>query len=93
MYIMYVDESGDTGLVNSPSRYFVLSGVVIHELRWAPTLQKIIDFRRRMRNKYGLKLREEIHASHLLKNQKELARIKRQDRLSIIRNFTEEIAG
>ncbi len=31
---MYVDESGDMGLVNSPTRFFVLSGVVIHEMRF-----------------------------------------------------------
>ena len=34
MYLMYVDESGDVGMVNSPSRYFVLVGLVLHELRW-----------------------------------------------------------
>ena len=33
MYLMYVDESGDSGLVNSPTRYFVLTGMVVHELR------------------------------------------------------------
>jgi hypothetical protein len=30
MYFMYVDESGDPGLVGSPTRYFTLSGLVIH---------------------------------------------------------------
>ena len=29
---MYVDESGDVGLVGSPTRYFVLVGLVVHEL-------------------------------------------------------------
>jgi len=46
MYFFYVDESGDTGLVNSPSRYFVLSGIVVHELKWHDTLEAIIAFRR-----------------------------------------------
>jgi len=33
---MYVDESGDSGLPSdgSPTRYFCLSGLVVHELRW-----------------------------------------------------------
>lgn len=33
MYLMYVDESGDSGLLGSPTRYFVVSGIVLHELR------------------------------------------------------------
>jgi hypothetical protein len=28
MFLMYVDESGDPGLINSPTRYYVLSGLV-----------------------------------------------------------------
>ena len=32
MFLMYVDESGDAGLVGSPTRYFVLTGLVVHEL-------------------------------------------------------------
>jgi hypothetical protein len=47
---MYVDESGDCGLVNSPSRYFVLTGLVVHELRWQPYFNQMVDFRRRMPN-------------------------------------------
>lgn len=31
MYFMYVDESGDPGMLVSPTRYFVLSGLVVHE--------------------------------------------------------------
>ena len=34
MFLMYVDESGDSGLINSPSTHFVLSGLVIHESDW-----------------------------------------------------------
>jgi hypothetical protein len=29
---MYVGESGDSGLQGSPVRYFVLTGLVVHEL-------------------------------------------------------------
>ncbi|SDF02686.1 DUF3800 domain-containing protein [Sporolituus thermophilus] len=32
MYFLYVDESGDTGIVDSPTRYYVLAGLVVHEL-------------------------------------------------------------
>ncbi len=55
MYLMYVDESGDIGLHNSPTRYFVLSGLVVHELRWQDTLDQFIDFRHRMRRQFTLR--------------------------------------
>ena len=63
MYLMYVDESGDIGLSGSPTRYFVLTGLVLHELRWRQTLDELIGFRRELKADFGLKLREEIHAS------------------------------
>lgn len=50
MYLMYVDESGDSGLTNSPTQFFVLSGLVAHEIRWLPVLQQIMQFRRWIRN-------------------------------------------
>jgi hypothetical protein len=43
MYFMYVDESGDCGLNNSPTKYFVLTGLVIHELRWKQCLESLLD--------------------------------------------------
>jgi hypothetical protein len=92
MFIMYVDESGDCGLVNSPVRYFVLTGIVVHELRWQTYLDQLIDFRRRMKQRFGLKLREEIHASAFINNPGPLVRIKRNDRLTILREFADELA-
>ena len=92
MFVMYVDESGDCGLQNSPSRYFVLTGVVIHELRWQPYLDQLIDFRRRMKLQFGLKLREELHASAMINHPGPLVRIRRNDRLTILREFADELA-
>lgn len=93
MYLMYVDESGDCGFNNSPTRYFVLSGLVVHELRWQICLEKLILFRRSMKEKFGLRLREEIHAAALINSPGGLVRIKRNDRLTLIRMYADEIAG
>lgn len=93
MYLMYVDESGDPGLTGSPTRYFVLSGVIIHELRWAEYLDQLVEFRKRMRNTFGLLLREEIHSAQMINKPDDLIRIKRNDRLSIIRHFISEISN
>lgn len=93
MFLMYTDESGDTGLVNSPVSHFILTGIVVHELRWQQTLNQLIAFRQRMRNVHGLKLREEIHASEMFTKPGKLGRIKKSDRLAIIRAFAKEIAN
>jgi len=93
MYLMYVDESGDCGLVNSPTRYFVLSGLVVHELRWQACLDELISFRQFLRDRFGLKLREEFHAAAFINRPGELVRIKRHDRLAMIRQFADVLAG
>ncbi len=89
---MYVDESGDSGLVGSRTGYFVLTGLIVHELRWQPYLEQMIDFRRRMKQSYGLLLREEIHASEMINKPGDLVRIKRYDRLAILRLYADELA-
>jgi hypothetical protein len=86
MYLLYVDESGDIGSKPGSSRYFALSGFVVHELRWHDTLQSIIDFRRRVRAKYGLKLREEMHAGYFIHKPGDLARIAKSMRLRLLRD-------
>jgi hypothetical protein len=93
MYFMYVDESGDSGLHNSPTRYFVLTGMVVHELRWHEALNRLVSFRERMRTQFGLQMREEIHAGTMLSRPGNLIRIKRNDRLTIIRFFLDELAS
>ena len=93
MYLMYVDESGDCGIVNSPTRYFVLTGLVMHELRWQVYLNTLLDFRRAVKAKYGLRLRDELHAAAFLSHPGELLnRIPRHDRLAIIREFADTLA-
>jgi len=86
MYLLYVDESGDVGLQASPTRYFVLSGLVVHELRWHDTLEAIINFRQILKARYGLKLREEIHAAHFIHKPGELRRIPKSLRLRTLRD-------
>lgn len=85
MYLLYVDESGDVGIHNSPTKYFVLSAIIIHESKWRKTLDELVIFRKKLRDNKGLKLREEIHCTELINRPKELVRIKRNDRLDIIK--------
>src|SRR5712692_9972071 len=89
---MYVDESGDSGLVQSPTRYFALTGLVIHELRWRTYLDSLIQFRRQMKATYGLRLREEFHSSGMISKPGVLARINRYQRLAMIRHFADTLS-
>jgi Protein of unknown function (DUF3800) len=93
MYLMYVDESGDIGLTGSPTRYFVLTGLVLHELRWRQTLDELIAFRREQKTDFGLKLREEIHASPMLSKPGDLVRIPKHQRLEILRRYADKLAS
>jgi Protein of unknown function (DUF3800) len=93
MFLMYVDESGDTGLVNSPTRYFALSGLVVHELRWQTCVDQLTEFRRNMRVRYGLKMRDEIHAVRFISRRPgELSRIPKHERMMILRLLMDELA-
>lgn len=87
---MYVDESGDTGLYSSPTDYFVLSGIVVHESRWRDFINTIIAFRKTMRVVYGLPIRGEIHASEFVNHR--AFDLERHVRLAILRNALDELA-
>jgi len=91
--LLYVDETGDSGTANSPTRYFVLSGLVIHELRWRAYLDDLIDFRKQMRQRYDLRLREEFHSAAMISKPGDLVRIARHNRLAMIRHFADRLAA
>jgi hypothetical protein len=91
---MYVDESGDTGLGASPTSYFLLSGLVVHESRWREFVNQLVDFRKRMRTTYKLPVRTEIHAAEFMNGRVHaLGRtvISRPDKLAILREALEEL--
>lgn len=88
MYLLYVDESGDTGHKSNGSStdFFVLSGIVIHELSWKNTLEEIIKFRRHLKAKYKFKMSEEIHCRQFFNNPgPTLGKIPKYQRLQIIK--------
>lgn len=82
---MYVDESGDSGKVNSPTRYYILTGIVFHELLWTDTLTSLVEFRRELKRLKGLKIKEEIHSVAFINRPGKLSRIRRNDRVDILK--------
>lgn len=94
MYLMYVDESGDIGsLPSSPTRFFILSAIVIHELKWRDILQDLVLFRQMLKTTKGLKIREEIHCTNFISRPGPLVRISRNDRLDIIKKCIDWLNG
>jgi hypothetical protein len=98
MYLMYVDDSGDCGMPanGSPSNLFCLSGLVVHELRWKDTLAQLAHFRKWLYGRYGVNIEDELHAAEMVHKSKSLApslqRLKKHQRLAIIRHFADAIA-
>jgi hypothetical protein len=90
VYLMYVDESGDTGRKPGSSRYFCLSGLVVHESDWRPMIAALLAHRKVLKANYGLPLRTEIHASEYM--QKAVHGIAKHERLAILRNLLDEVA-
>jgi Protein of unknown function (DUF3800) len=88
---MYVDESGDPGITGSPTRYFVLSGLVVHESSWRKFVDHIVSFRKTMKSVYNLPIRREIHAAEYINSP--VLTLKKHERLAILRNFADEISA
>ena len=88
---MYVDESGDTGLVGSPTNHFCLVGLVMHESAWRQFMDAMLQFRRTMRSAHGLPVRTEIHAAEYIRSPPTPGMAK-HDRLAVLRNLLDELA-
>ncbi|MGL4612084.1 MAG: DUF3800 domain-containing protein [Trueperaceae bacterium] len=66
MYFMYVDESGDLGLLDpskplnmQPSQHYILTGCIIPAEEWRNYLAAIVEIRKRIKNQFGLPVRTE----------------------------------
>lgn len=100
MYLMYVDESGDPGVPspngNSPTRFFCLTGLVVHELSWSSTHLELLRFRHWLKRKYGVYLDDELHTAELLTKPRNLpqslSRLPKHERLAIVRHHADAIA-
>ena len=66
MYFAYIDESGDIGA--GGSRTYVLACVLVDAEIWPDRFDRLIDFRRNLRDLFGLPVRAELKANYLLRN-------------------------
>lgn len=68
MYLCYLDESGDSGYQNSPTKAFSLGCLMVEDRAWLLALDGIVGFRRFLRARFGLKMRDELKAQFLIHN-------------------------
>jgi Protein of unknown function (DUF3800) len=64
MELLFIDESGDNGLVEGSTEFYILAGISIESSCWKECFWKILDLRRVISQKYGLRI-DEIKGSHL----------------------------
>jgi hypothetical protein len=64
LYLCYFDESGDAGTINSPTDWFVLNCIAVHENEWLNTLDSLVQLRRNLRDNYDLPPRQELKGYH-----------------------------
>ena len=69
MYFAYFDESGDSGMLRSPTGTFTLSALLVHDKDWVKALDEIIAFRRFLNGNFFISPRSELKASWLIHNQ------------------------
>ncbi|HLW06990.1 MAG TPA: DUF3800 domain-containing protein [Marinilabiliaceae bacterium] len=93
MYLMYVDESGDTGNGIGSSKHFILSGMIIAQDDWDKFLSRLKIFRKQLKETYGLNQRTEIHAQELIRinKTKELASITKSNRMNILKDYCSQL--
>jgi hypothetical protein len=83
MHLVYVDESGDPGINNSPTASYILSGLKIPAEHWHDAQARLLSFRHRMRDHLGLKLSAEIHAAEFLGGAKTFLGLEARQRLRV----------
>ena len=99
MFLMYVDESGDTGLptAGSPTCFYCLSGLVVHELYWQTAHRQLVTFRQRLSQQYRVHLEDELHSAELIRLSTDLApslrALRKHEWLSSLRQHADEIAA
>lgn len=67
MYLMYVDESGDTGREPGSSPAFVLGGLIAPSSQWNDIEKRLTDLRKTLGAQYGLKAADELRASSIMR--------------------------
>lgn len=92
MHFVYLDESGDSGLRNSPTSHYILAGFSVHHADWRTLDERIRLFRQEAAHRYGFPASKELHAAELLGNATTLSGVDRYQRLLLARHLIHIVA-
>lgn len=91
MRFIYIDESGDSGF-REPDGYtrteaYTLAALTVSDTEWLWTLNALIDFRKFLNKRYGLRMGDELRAYDLVNGEGDFKRLGLSDatRLKIFR--------
>ncbi len=74
MHLAYIDESGNIGeIAKGGTLTFTLACVLVDSAQWASAFDQLIDYRRFLRDVFGIPVRAELKANYLLRNTGPLA--------------------
>ncbi|MGH7453531.1 MAG: DUF3800 domain-containing protein [bacterium] len=68
MELLFIDESGDDGVNEKSSQFYILTGVAIEDIFWKETFWNLSRFRERIVQKYGLKI-DEIKGENIFQHE------------------------
>ncbi len=87
MHLIYLDESGDPGLTNSPGQHYIIAGFAVRDDDWHIVDARLRDFRAWAKESYGLREDQEIHAAEFLGAASVHCGLRRDHRLLIVRSL------
>lgn len=95
MRIVYFDETGDDGLVKTSSQTFVLTSFYMPSQSWQSNFNKVKEFRKSIKEKYGLHTSQQLHTKQFLtdKGQYRQYNWTPQQRKNILIEYTHCIAS
>lgn len=100
MHLIYFDETGDPGAKPGSTIYFVVSALFVQEQNWETVFAAMKDFRKHLREKYGIPLAAEIKGYSILRGRLEHSRntaesgaIRRLRRLELLREIVRFLSG
>jgi len=84
MDLVYVDESGDPGVREGSSRYFILCGLSVHHADWHEVTRHLEELRVRLAELHGLSPEAEIHAAEFLSSSRDHLGLNQRQRVQCL---------
>src|SRR5690348_15794112 len=72
----YCDESGDTGRADGASLTYTIGCVLVDTEAWPAAFEGLLEFRRRLRDTYGIPVRAEVKATSLVGGKGDLRKLR-----------------